>query len=36
MIRAAIASDPQTARGYSNNPEFAVTRVFGMDPRKAG
>ena len=36
MIRAAIASDPVTAKGYSNNPDFAITRVFGMDPRKAG
>ncbi len=35
MIRAAIASDPQTAKGFSNNAEFAVTRVFGADPRRA-
>jgi hypothetical protein len=36
LIRTAIASDPLTAKGYSNNPDFAIMRVFGMEPRKAG
>ena len=35
MIRAAMASDPVTARSFSNNPDFAIVRVFGADPRRA-
>jgi len=29
MIKAAMASDPQTAKMFSDNPEFAINRVLG-------
>jgi hypothetical protein len=29
MIKAALAIDPQTSKMFSDNPEFAISRVFG-------
>lgn len=36
LIKAAMASDPITAKSFSNNPDFAIMRVFGAEPRRAG
>jgi len=33
LIRAAVKSDPMASKMFSDNPDFAISRVFGSAAR---